>query len=89
MNGQYQVIPVLEQAQQNGHAAIQDSQFSLDKHELPKYSKAFVDWSAYDAETKGVSDLQSALDAMIFSMVGRPELPQVSVNEGFTGFASR
>ena len=83
LHGQSQMIPVIEHARQSEHATVQDSQFSLNKHELPNFSRAFVEWSASDAESKGVSDLQSALDAMISSMVGRPELPRVSENINF------
>ena len=77
----YQEISVL--AQQNGqfmfgvdHAAGQDLCLSLNKHELPD-SRSLVNWSAYHAESKGVNDLQSALDAFVFSYCVRLQLPQV------------
>lgn len=57
------------------YAAGQDLCLSLNKHELPD-SRALVNWSALHAESRGVSDLQSALDAFVFSYV-RLQLPQV------------
>ncbi len=64
-------IYVLEHVQPSGRPifnidslAGQESQFSLNKHELPQPDE-LVRWSAMYAESRGINDLQSALDAFM------------------------
>lgn len=76
-------ISVLEHVQQSrqsifsvGSFENQEPNFALNKHELPQ-PRELVHWSAYHAESKGVTDLQSALDSFVSACSVRRDLPQV------------